>query len=204
MADVKVKTAVLEALAELDPDDLRELFKKAGLEPVTPSTSLDALEGMLGRIGQTNVAAIREARKLDRKENPNYPERSVFLPRGLYDDEGRPQPPKLKLTHVTHYCGQPINGESETEEEIALFNRFTESKESRDGKWKAQLTWEGKKSTLMITVPARSIDDRSELPAMTQVLTELLDGPDAVNPDTMAKRIAALEATIQKLTTSAA
>lgn len=214
MADQKLKAALLDALKDMTPEERRELLGPA--DPATPETSVAALEGMLSRIGQTNVAAIREARKLDRAENPNYPEKSVFNPLGKYDDEGKALPPKMRFCTVDEtgkliprdvfYNGAHLDYEQNTPEEIALCNAFTKSttstgtKEARHRPWTAVVSNEDGTPRLTITVPSKSPDDRMELPNLCGILRELLNGPEAVTPDTMARRIAELEATVKALT----
>ena len=63
----------------------------------------------------------------------------------------------------------------------------------RGGKWVAQVIKKGDTEELHIMddVSVYNNDDRNELPPLTFILRELLDGADAVNPETMAKRIKA-------------
>ena len=95
--------------------------------PAMPSLvgiSVEQLQAILGALGKTSAEAMREAYRLQRKENPNYPERSVFNPMGSFDDEGRALPPKVKLTRPTFFVGVRLPEELMTAEEIELCNQI--------------------------------------------------------------------------------
>lgn len=185
--------------------------------PVAPSVvgmTAEQFQVLIATFGQTQAGALKAAIRSQRKENPNYPERSVFNPAGKYDDEGNALKPKVKLRRDTFYCGVLIgkadaDAELNTPAEIELFNRFTDDKTARDGKWKVKIKDKGTttESVWVDLGSVQSIDDRNGLPPLTHILRELLEGPDAVNPDTLLRQMAELRAQMaemQKTKTAAA
>jgi hypothetical protein len=170
--------------------------------PPAPSLvgmSLEQFQILIGSLGKTSSDAMIAAHKQMRKENPNYPDRSVFNPAGVYDDDGLALPAKVKLLRPTFFVGVRLAEDLLTPDEIELCNRIAANKYSRDGRWKAEFDGAGSQARLMIDVPCKTVDDRMGLPPLTHILRELADGADAVNPDTMQKRIDALEAQVKSL-----
>ena len=118
------------------------------------------------------------------------------------DDKGRNvglAHPKPELRYDTYFCNGRQNAEQLTPLEVELYNAFEGSKEARDGKWSADLSRDGSKRRLSISVPARGYDDMISLPSLTQILAELLYGSDVASPDAALARISALEAKIKEL-----
>lgn len=107
--------------------------------------------------------------------------------------------PKPLLKYDTYFCGGRQYEDSLTPLELELFNAFEGSKEARDGKWTADLSRDGSKRRLMISVPARSYDDMLSIPPLTQVLAELLYGSDIASPDAALARISELEKRLKEL-----
>ena len=167
--------------------------------PSLVGISPEQLQTILGALGKTSAEAMREAYRQQRRENPNYPERSIFNPAGLFDDAGQAVAPKVKLAQPTFFVGVRLNEELMTVEEVELCNRFTESKVSRDGLWKVDLEGQGRTARLKIDVPCKTVDDRMVLPPFTHILRELLSGTDAVSPDALQKRVEALEAELKAI-----
>lgn len=200
------RPSILGLLQQLTPQDLEQLRTLLGV-PSTPSLmgmSPDQLQTILGSLGKTSAEAMREAYRLQRKENPNYPERSIFNPEGLYDDAGHAMPAKAKLTRPTFFVGVRLSEELMVPDEIELCNRLTEDRFSRDGQWKAELVGQGRLQRLMIDVPCKTVDERMSLPPFTHILRELILGQEAASPDAMAKRIEALESEVRRLRDRAA
>lgn len=183
-------------MAPKDTKD-RELPAAPSLVGFTP----EQLQALLATLGTTSSAAMREAYRQQRKENPAYPEKSVYNPNGNFDDEGRPLPAKVKLRRLTKFVKVRLNDECMTPEEIELCNRFTSTKEARGGTWRAEVVKKGDTEELRILddFSVYNVDERNNLPPLTFILRELLDGADAVNPEVMAKRIEALEAKLKAL-----
>lgn len=192
-------SALVAALRALPADELKSLLVASGAAPSTIGMTPENMQALMNTLHANSATAIREAIRSQRKENPAYPERSVFNPRGVFNDAGEAQAPKLKLSRPTFFNGVRLGGELESEEEIELCNRFTESRYAREGTWKAEVEGKGINQRLLITVPSRSVDDRMVLPPFTHILRELLDGAEAVNPESLQKQIAALQAEVAKL-----
>ncbi|MGH7179129.1 MAG: hypothetical protein ACREJC_17255 [Tepidisphaeraceae bacterium] len=184
--------------------DLADLAPPPAAVPSLVGLSVEQLQTILGALGKTSAEAMREAYRLQRKENPNYPERSVFNPAGVFDDEGKAIAPKTKLTRPTFFVGVRLSEELMTVDEIDLCNRFSDAKFSRDGNWKAEFVGQGRLARLMIDVPCKTVDDRMTLPPFTHILRELLDGTDAVSPEALQKRVETLEAQLRHLQNRAA
>lgn len=188
--------ALLQALNDLPPDVLSQLLSAKGLTPSVQGITPEVLATIL----QTSGAASAKAMQMSlRVENPNFPERSVFLPRGKFDDDGTPEAPKLTLRYDTYFCGVLIGmaggpTDLSTESEIELFNRFESDKESRDGDWSATLTRKGNnRMRLDVKVPCKTNDDRMGLPTLELILLELLEGVDATNTLNLVDKVRQLE-----------
>ncbi len=184
---------------------MAEKEKKAEPESSAPMPSFvgmtaDQFSALIATFGTTQAGALDKALKANRKENPNYPERSVFNPAGKFTDAGEPVAAKVRLRRETVYVGVRIGDASTdaeylTPDEIELCNRFTENKTARDGKWTAIIINKGQPNErLTIDIGSvHGVDNRMGLMPMTFILRELLDGADAVNPDAMQRRMDALE-----------
>ena len=181
------------------------MAEKEPKEPVAPSLvgmSIEQLQTLVATISGTSQTALREALRSQRKENPNYPGRSVFNPEGIFDDEGKALPPKPTLSRVTKFVKVRLDGELLSREEVELCNRFTSNKEARNGEWTAKIIRsDGGKEELRILddYSVKDVYSRMGLPPFTHILRELRYGADAVNPDSMAKQIAELQATVKAL-----
>lgn len=194
-----LKAALLETLRGLSEDERRELLSQSGAVPTTQGLTPEIFQTLAASFASVSQGAVRETLRQERKENPSYPERSVFHPPGVFDDFGKALPPKVKLTRETFFNGVRLGGELETADEIELCNRFTDSRTACEGLWTAELEGVGSKKRLVITVPSKTLDERMTLPPFTHILRELLEGPEAVNPETMHRRIAELEAHVKTL-----
>lgn len=175
--------------SDLDPAPLPSLH---GMTPEMLLTIVQAL-------GKTSAMSVREALRSERKENPFYPERSVFNPTGVFDDEGQALPPKVKLARDTFFVGVRLTEELLTPEEIDLCNRFTDDKQSRNGEWTATLEQRGAKIRLMIAVPSKTIDDRMGHPPFTHILRELLEGEENVRPEKVQAQLAAVKSELAEI-----
>ena len=160
-----------------------------------PSIGLtsEQLRMILDSVGASAVTGMREAQKQARRENPNYPEQSVFHPEGKFDHEGKQLAPKVAFRIPTFFCGVRLRGETETAEEIMLCNKFTEPKTARKGRWTAELKGNEFDRELHIDVPCYTQNDKNDLPSFALILMELLEGADAVTPASLIKRIEELE-----------
>ena len=132
-----------------------------------------------------NSEGIRKALK---PENATHPDVSAFNPLGERD---HPRP-ALKFKKV--YWANVVMHPSELRrEEIELFNSVEHNLEARNGTWKAEIKKNGGESELWITFPFDSIDNRMDLPSMEVLMMELLGGTRAVDPASLAQRVAELE-----------
>ena len=141
----------------------------------------------LKEILQSNAESTRKALK---PEIMSHPDVSVFNPRGERDH------PRPKLVHKVIFCGMELDQEELTLGEIELFNKFTHTCLARNGSWRAEVKpgAKGGKSELTISIPVATTDDRMELPnGISLILTELLGGEKAVDPSSLAERVAELE-----------
>lgn len=192
---------LVKALEQLPADSLKSLLERAGVVPTTAGMTPEQLQTILATTGMANAKAMQQAL---RRENPFYPERSVFNPVGKFDDQGQQLPAKTTLRRSTYFVGVKLNDETLLPEEIQLLNRFTSNKVAREGTWTATVHKHGANEVLSVVVPCKSIDDRMGLPPLTYILRELLDGADAVNPDALAKRVADLEERLKQYEARAA
>jgi len=195
--------AIADALKQMAPEDLRALLAGAGVVPTTMGMTPEHLQVLMGTMTKVSADAQRQALISQRRENPNYPEKSVFFPEGVFENDGTPKRPKQKFTVPTFFQSVRLAGELETEEEIELCNRFTESKTAREGMWTADLIGEGRHRRLAIRIAPEGhklgINDLAVLPPFTMILRELLDGPAAVNTESLHKTIADMQQRIKEL-----
>lgn len=136
-----------------------------------------------------------DQRKALKPENAMHPGISAFsYPEG---DVARPKP---QLRRETFFNGIREDEDSLTPTEIELYNRFEGTRTARNGMWQAEVRRNGSSEQLHIVNEPRTLDGRQALPAISLILRELLEGQEAVNPDTLAQRVAELEARIRSLT----
>ena len=188
--------AIVDALESASPERLRAILAKAGAVPTTIGMTPEAMREFMGGFAAVNADTMQRTMRANRKENPNYPERSVFFPEGKFDDDGKALRAKRMFRRRTYHNNVLLGGELETEEEIDLFNAITEDRSARDGQWKAEVLDKGTaRERVMVTTPSLTPDERTNNPEpLAMKLREILGGPEAVNQGTMAKRLAELEA----------
>jgi hypothetical protein len=142
------------------------------------------------QLAQILEGNAQSTRKALRPEVEHHPDVSAFNPKGERDF------PRPRLAHKVLFCGMELHHEELTVGEIELFNKFTHSCVARNGSWKADLVTgaKGGKSTLTISIPVATSDDRMDLPnGISLILLELLGGEKAVDPASLAERVAELE-----------
>lgn len=215
--DLDIKNQVLMALQSMTDAELRAVMQSRGVSATTDITE------MAKAFASVTSTAVKETLRQERKENPYYPEKSVFHPAGLYTDAGEPLPAKVKFrrptffgTHREHrrtgmieFGGVRLQGELETEDEIVLCNSFTVSRTARGGKWRAAVKHAGTDDEVLeISIPSFTQDNRMENAVpFVMILQELLHGADAVTQESMAAQMVKLQARIAELeakTTAAA
>lgn len=153
------------------------------MQPASNGLSAEQLKEILA----SNAESTRKALK---PENAMHPDVSVFNPKGERDN------PRPKLAHKVLFCGMELDEEELTLGEIELFNRFTHSCVARNGSWRAEFkpNAKGGKAELTIAIPVATADDRMDLPnGISLILSELLGGEKAVDPASLAERVAELE-----------
>ena len=167
------------ALVGMSPRQLKDI-----LAAVTSSATESGAEGM---------------RRAIKPDNPTHPGVSVFsFPEG---DRARPKP---KLTRETFFCGSPQREDQLTPSEINAFNAITGERTARNGRWWARVEQYGNRQRLHVFVPNKSIDDRMDLPnGLLLILRELAEGPEAVNIESLAAKVARLETELASRRSSA-
>jgi hypothetical protein len=150
---------------------------------------VDAQEANRG-LSKEDLAEVMEAnsegvRRALRPENQTHPDVSDFNPLGERDNK-RPQ-----LKRKTFWIGVPLERDELTLAEIELFNQIDHPMEARNGTWRADIRNGG--TELHINFPNATMDERMDLPSMRSLLTELVGGTRAVDPDTLLARVAELE-----------
>lgn len=158
-------------------------------------------EEQLGRLlSAAGVAAAAQGaesmRKVLHPQNAQHPGKSVFS----YPEGDVAQPKPVLRPHkddpakpgLVFFCGAREDADQLTPAQIDLYNRFDRTRTARDGRWRAEVASNG--VDLAVWVPCKTIDDRMDLPALDLILIELLDGQAAVDPVSLAERVAQLEA----------
>ncbi len=155
------------------------------IEKMQPQSGITA--DQLATILEGNAQSTRKAL---RPEVERHPDISDFNPLGERDH------PRPRLLNKVIFGGMELHEDELKVGEIELFNKFTHSCVARNGAWKADLTpsVKGGKGELKISLPIATTDDRMELPnGMSLILAELLGGEKAVDPASLAERVAELE-----------
>ena len=145
-------------------------------------------------------ALLHAQRKAMRPENERHPEISVFS-----YPEGNVARPKATFRRDTIVLGARLREDSLTPTEIDLCNRFEVSTTARGGRWTATIrNIDGVETLIVNCLEHNTIDGRAGLPPLSLILRELLDGPAATDPNTLAERVKQLEGQIQAMQGAAA
>ncbi len=186
--ETKPEPAPLVApLLAMTTEQLRELI--ASLPATSAAAGLTA-EG-LAEILKTNRQE-QESRRSVRHSNADHEHKSAFsYPGGdLKQPKPRLQTPDGRLRET--YFNNHIQSVDElTPLEIDCFNAIQADCTARDEQWRARIDQSGRR--LRVDVPSYTADQRSDLPSLVEILTELAQGPKAVTPLDMIQRIAELE-----------
>jgi hypothetical protein len=173
------------------------LIKSRGPE-VAQGLSADQLKEILASTAQSAAQGMQKALK---PENPTAPNVSAYNPTG----EAKPTlcytaPDGTVRPRKTFFVGAKMDADLLTPLEVALFNRFTTNKIARNGKWTATLKQNGNDQELHVYVPHKEMDQRLDLPnGLFLILRELLDGPDAVNHESIAHEVESLRREVAAL-----
>lgn len=149
-----------------------------------------------GGISASDLRDLMQAqRKAMRPENERHPGISAFsYPEG---DLARPKP---DLKRETIVLGSRLRKDELTPAEIELCNRFESSRTARNGKWTATIrNVDGVERLTVWCAENGTMDGRASLPPLSMILRELLDGPEATDPNTLAMRVQQLEAQLRSL-----
>lgn len=144
---------------------------------------------------EANSEGVRRALK---PENTRHPDVSAFNPLGERDHA---RPPLRRKTFMSP--GYEVRADDLTLEEIDLLNAFDHTVEARNGQWRAELkrTSSDGQQELHIVIPSNTVDERMDLPkSMSLILRELLGGTQAVDAESLAQRVAQLEAQLKAQT----
>ena len=205
------KDETIPAIAGLTFEQLQEcLGLGASLEQITSlaeggfgyeqiktlASTLGVAKGSGGGVTAADLKSLMQAQhKALRPENDRDPEISAFS-----HPEGNVARPKPTLRRVTIFLGGRVKDDDLTPLEIELFNRFDVSKTARNGRWTADIrNIDGVERLIVKAAEHNTIDGRASLPGISMMLRELLDGPEATNPDTLAERVKQLEARIKEM-----
>ena len=202
-------------MAKDEPKDLEARFAElaqrnaqlmaaleAKIETAAPASGFtaDQLEQMLTRV--TSAAAEPSnilARKL-KPENADHLHASAFE-----HPLGGLEKPKPELAREVVFMGR-VRKDDLTYAEVLAVNALSASltrsqrRICRDGLWKAYVSDDDK--TLTISVPAKTIDDRQDLPSFLAIVTELTDGARALDQADILAELTLLRAQVSDLQTS--
>lgn len=169
MAKTDDTLTAIELLAE----KMAEIAKGNG------GITAEQLQQVLDKTIGVNQDAMRA---LVMPENKQHPAKSVFHPNGIPvagNPNGTERP---KLSRETFFCGVKQWEDSLTDAEILAFNKLTHNTSARGGSWKVTL---GKNGSIdQINVWCDEAQDRDmarDLPSQLAILTELAEGPQAVD-----------------------
>lgn len=163
-------------------------------EQASSGVSPDQLQAMMTVASAAAANQSAESmRAVLHPQNAQHPGKSAFsYPAG---DVAQPKPVLRPTADGTpglvFFCGARQDPDQLTPAQIDLYNRFDRTRTSRDGRWRAEVAQSG---DLAVWVPCKSIDDRMDLPSLDLILIELLDGAAAIDPVSLAERVAQLEA----------
>ena len=180
-------TKAVEAEPESDKDDmLAKLLVQLVETAKTNALSPEVLETILARVGDHSAGAMKASLQ---KENETHPHISVFNPQG---DIAHPRP---EFRVPTYFCGYEEKAERLTRTEIELYNAIHKNCDAHGGRWTAQIRRNQSGSeTLHINVPAKTSDERMDIPPLVIVLSVLNGGPDITEVHELVKQIERLKA----------
>jgi hypothetical protein len=165
-------------------------------------TKISSIQAGGGGISATQLEEILKKQAGDSAEafgRMLIPENKVHPGISVYSHpEGELKRPKTKLSRETIFCNARQYEDQLTPAEILAFNDITVECEARGGLWWAKILKNGTKDVLWVHVPCADLDDRMSLPSILAILTELKQGPTAVDLDTLAKQMAELKEQLAK------
>lgn len=171
----------------------------AAMDMLIKSRGVEQAQGLnaeqLEKILAANAQSVQKALK---PENATAPKVSVYNPDGgakamlcYTAADGAVRPRK------TFFVGARMDEDLLTPLEIALFNRITSNKTARNGLWTATIKQNGNDQELHVFVPHKEMDQRLDLPnGLYLILRELIDGPEAVNHESLAVEVERLRSEV--------
>lgn len=186
-AGLPIEQARELAKAGYTPEQLMELAAIAPRAGAGLSKS-DLADVVTGAAKAAAEAGSEGMRKVMHPQNASHPGISAFsYPEG---DRARKKP---ALIREVFFCGHREDPEQLTPTEIEAYNSIDRDYTARDGAWSCEIRRHGKTEQLHITVPT-SMDGRTGLPDLALICLEMTKGKEAVNPLSLAARVAELEA----------
>lgn len=209
MADKDLEAKLAAKLAELEARDaemqlLEQTYKQRiqqmdDLRQQSGGITADVLEKILGRVTD---AAAAPAQVLASKLRP---ENSDHLHKGPFEHPlgglVMPKPPLKR--EETFFCGHLLRISELTYDEVLAVNALHESlqrsqkRTARNGKWSAVIN-DGD-SRLTISVPANTMDARSDLPSFLEICVELTSGERAPDMRDVMAELQLLRAKVAQL-----
>ena len=164
-------------LAEL-VDKLSTAVGNAGMKP-------DQLEAILNKVGLATAEGMRQTLRPENSECTHISAYFTELDKAKYGSfENRP-----KLTRKTYFVGAEEKEDNLTCAEIEAYNKITDFREARGGRWKAELKRNGRDETLWVWVPCETVDQRMDIPSLLLILHELNGGPSTADAHQLLKQI---------------
>lgn len=170
---------------------LNELVDKLSERSASSGLSPEQLTEILTKVGITSAEAMRQSLK---PENTDHPHISAFFTEKDREKYGGwENKPTLRVK--TYFCGVEEDVERLTPLEIESYNRLTEDREARAGRWTATIKRRGHKGEeLFVNVPCETVDQRMDLPPLTLILHELNGGQTTEDLHALLKQIDYLKA----------
>lgn len=196
MADQSID-ARMKALEEKNAKLMAALEQK--WEAQTSGSGIDAaqLERILTRVTDAAAGPSQVLASKLKPENADHEHKSAFE-----HPEGGIVKPKPALKRIVHW-GRPLTTAELSYAEVLAANALSDSlargqkRVARDGKWKAIVSDDD--TTVTISVPVKTIDDRQDLPAFVQILSELTTGERALDQGDLIAELALVKAALKDL-----
>lgn len=177
------------AAAGMPIDQAKELAK-AGFSAEQLLDLASSLPRSGGGLSKDDLESIVRAGSDGKyRQNAQHPHISAFS-----YPEGDVKRPKPTLTRTVFVNGHREDPEQLTPAEIDAYNSITRSCTARDGDWMAEVKRHGSTEALHIKLPI-SLDKKPH-ESIAVWCRELAQGPSAVDPISLAQRVAELEAQV--------
>jgi len=151
---------------------LVEILERLAERAAASGLTSEQLQQVLHSAGVTSAEAMRQSL---RPENADHPHISAFftesdrLTYGTYEN-------KPKLTRKTFFCGVEEKDERLTPSEIEGYNRISDNRSARHGRWAAEIRRNGRADELHVWVPCSTLEERMQLRPLLLIQHELNGG----------------------------